>query len=237
MDVENVRLLKKQILDARSLLQINRFVLLPDAVIRIKDNIQSIAGDVVKQYPYISSRLLALRNELFLPMTRGYTLECATIGQVVELCDFLIHEAENPEQDIWSLIHPRIQQCSKQLYLDGHCTNAATDAFIEINERLKNIFKQLSPNTPVPDGAALMNTIFSANRPILKLCDLTSQTGEDKQKGLMMMAAGAMSALRNPKSHANSETVTSEEAMRRLMFASMLMYQIDEAVAYSNVTE
>jgi hypothetical protein len=38
-----------------------------------------------------------------------------------------------------------------------------------------------------------------------------------------------MSALRNPKSHSNEEVLTADEAMRRLMFASMLMYQLDDA--------
>jgi len=51
------------------------------------------------------------------------------------------------------------------------------------------------------------------------------------------MAQGAISALRNPKSHSNSEIISAEEAMRRLMFANMIMYQIDEAIAYSNIME
>ena len=50
------------------------------------------------------------------------------------------------------------------------------------------------------------------------------------------MLSGAMSALRNPKAHANI-TITAEDAMRRLMFASMLMYKIDEAVKHSEITE
>ena len=50
------------------------------------------------------------------------------------------------------------------------------------------------------------------------------------------MLAGAMSALRNPKAHANIE-VEKGDAMRRLMFASMLMYKIDEAVIYSGIRE
>ena len=52
----------------------------------------------------------------------------------------------------------------------------------------------------------------------------------------MEMLAGAMSALRNPKSHANL-AITAEDAMRRLMFASMLMYEIDDAVQFSGVQE
>lgn len=50
------------------------------------------------------------------------------------------------------------------------------------------------------------------------------------------MLAGAMSALRNPKAHANI-TIDREDAMRRLIFASMLMYKIDEAVCYSKIVE
>ena len=50
------------------------------------------------------------------------------------------------------------------------------------------------------------------------------------------MLAGAMSALRNPKAHANIP-IEQEDAMRRLIFASMLMYKIDEAVLYSKIIE
>ena len=46
-----------------------------------------------------------------------------------------------------------------------------------------------------------------------------------------------MSALRNPKAHTNTIVVTKEECMRRLMFASMLMYKIDEAVEHSGISE
>lgn len=237
MDDERIRLTKKQILDALSLLQKNRLVLVPDAVMRIKDDIQSIAVDVAKDYPYISSRLETLRNELFLSLPPGYTLECVTIGQVVEILDYLLHESEAPDQDMWSLIHPRIIKSSKDLFLDGHWTNAATDAFVEINTRVKNLFKIVSPNANVPDGVTAMTTVFSINKPLLKIGDLNDQICHDKQFGLMNMLQGAISALRNPPCHDKKEIITKEEAMRRLMFASTLMYLIDEAVVYSNVTE
>lgn len=237
MDVERIRLTKKQIFDALSLLRKNRMVLVPDAVMRIKNDIQSIAVDVSKDYPYISSRLETLRNELFLSLPPGYTLECVTIGQVIEILDYLLHESEAPDQDIWSLIHPRIINVSKGLYLDGHWTNAATDAFVEINTRVKNLFKIVSPNAPVPDGVTAMTTVFSPKKPLLKIGDLADQTCYDKQNGLMNMLQGAISALRNPPLHDSEEIITKEEAMRRLMFASTLMYLIDEAVVYSYVTE
>ena len=71
---------------------------------------------------------------------------------------------------------------------------------------------------------------------MLKVCDISTDTGMNEQKGVMFMLQGAMSALRNPKAHANIK-LTAEDAMRRIMFASMLMYKIDEAVKYSSVQE
>ena len=55
------------------------------------------------------------------------------------------------------------------------------------------------------------------------------ESGEDIHNGTRFMLAGAIAALRNPKAHANI-SLNAEESMRRLMFASMLMYTIDEAV-------
>lgn len=125
----------------------------------------------------------------------------------------------------------------KVLYLDGHWTNAAIDAFVEINTRVKNLFKIVSPDANVPDGTKAMTTVFSINNPLVKIGDLNDQTCHDKQVGLMNMLQGAISALRNPPCHDKKEIITKEEAMRRLMFASTIMYMIDEAVAYSHVAE
>lgn len=142
---------------------------------------------------------------------------------------------ENTE--MWNYVHPRIIQISKNLFRDGHYANAAEDAFIEINDRVKKLFKIVNPNeTKVPDGDAAMTTVFSPKNPLLKVCDTSTESGENEQRGFMFMLQGAMSAFRNPKAHANI-TITADDAMRRLMFASMLMYKIDEAVTYSGITE
>ena len=47
--------------------------------------------------------------------------------------------------------------------------------------------------------------------------------------GYMFMLAGAMAAIRNPKAHENME-ITKEDAIRKLHFASMLMYKIDNSI-------
>lgn len=82
-----------------------------------------------------------------------------------------------------------------------------------------------------------MNEVFSVRNPIIRFCDLTDDTGKNTQLGYMQMLAGAMSALRNPKAHSNDIVLSKEEAMRRLMYASMLMYKIDEGIQYSGINE
>lgn len=101
--------------------------------------------------------------------------------------------------------------------------NAAEDAFVEINDRVKKLFMKVNPTaSKIPDGHTAMNMVFSDNAPLVEFCDRSTETGSNIQKGYMQMLAGAMSALRNPKAHANI-TITKDDAMRRLMFASMLI--------------
>jgi hypothetical protein len=59
----------------------------------------------------------------------------------------------------------------------------------------------------------------------------------EQTKRYMEMLSGAISALRNPKAHSNSEVLSAEESYRRLATASMLMYAIDDAVKHSGITE
>lgn len=79
------------------------------------------------------------------------------------------------------------------------------------------------------DGYPLMQTVFSAKTPKLVIADTSTDTGENVQRGFMDMFAGAAAALRNPKAHEN-DFITAENAARQLMFASMLMYELDEAL-------
>lgn len=98
------------------------------------------------------------------------------------------------------------------------------------------MFQIINPNDKVPDGDTAMTTVFSPNNPMVMFGENSSDSGKNIQKGFMQMLAGAISALRNPKAHENIP-LTADDAMRRLIFASMLMYKIDEAVAYSNIQE
>jgi uncharacterized protein (TIGR02391 family) len=50
-------------------------------------------------------------------------------------------------------------------------------------------------------GTDLMQHVFSQKNPILKFNELKSETDSSEQQGMMLLYAGAMLALRNPRAH------------------------------------
>ena len=203
----------------------------------IREKIITISRECEQTDPQISRQLLAAKDILFVTDQFGQAvINPYAIGRILLGLELLLNkEPETAEEqhqavDSWSYIHPLIQRSSKKLYEDGHFANAAEDAFIELNSRAKAIYKKLVPSsTTVPDGTDLMHKLFGSNPLLCPVCDTSTESGDNYQQGFHFMTAGAMSALRNPKAHSNDEVLTAEEAMRRLMFASMLMYKLDEA--------
>ena len=192
----------------------------------IVNNLIEISFDIKKDFPEISNDLFTLKDHLFYP---NFTINPVAAGEVLEALSVLSRHESNSLDSCWNSIHPQIIHTSRRLYEDGHFANAAADAFIEINDRVKQIYKKLTPTADkIPDGQALMNKVFSKEDALLDICDRSVESGEDIHDGTRFMLAGAMAALRNPKAHANI-TISAEEAMRRLMFASMLMYKLDDA--------
>lgn len=207
----------------------------------IREELLLISKEIETEYPIESAYLLKVKENLFrkffpAPNIMLLYINPYVLGEAVGILETLNKRAALGEGQ-WAYVHPRIRHASEKLYVDGNFANAACDAFIEINVRVKKLYSIFEPGEHrVPDGDAAMNKVFSVNAPMLKFCDQSSETGFNIQKGFMQMLAGAMSALRNPKAHENIR-ISREDAMRRIIFASMLMYKIDEAVQYSGVQE
>lgn len=203
----------------------------------IRESIIAIANECKSNDPQIARQLLAAKDSLFGANQFGQTfINPYAIGKILFGLDYLSTKGQEPSAEkqttaeIWSYIHPLIQKSSKKLFEDGHFANAAEDAFVELNGRAKAIYKKLVPSaTKIPDGTDLMHKLFGSNPLLCPVCDTSTESGDNYQQGFHFMTAGAMSALRNPKAHSNDEVLTKDEAMRRLMFASMLMYKLDEA--------
>lgn len=200
--------------------------------IDVKNKLIRISEDIRRLYPNISTEIFRLKDYLFVGMGQ---IDGLILGELIALLRFL-HSVKIEETNFWTLIHPRIEKVSKGLFDGGHFANAVEDAFIEINDRVKKLYAIIKPNTPIPDGDAAMTTVFSAKSPLIVLDDINTETGKNIQKGYMQMFSGAMSALRNPKAHANIE-MEEDEAKRSLIYASMLMYKLDDGVRLAHIAE
>ena len=201
-------------------------------IVGVKNDLFFICQDTQKTFPLISSELFRLKDTLFLAQGR---INPVIFGEVISWLRFLENTADN--NDFWNMIHPTVEQTSRKLFEDGHYANASEDAFIEINSRVKKLYTIINPESDrIPDGVEAMNTVFSANKPMIRLADNTTDIGKNIQKGYMQMFVGAISALRNPKEHENIR-LDREECKKRLVFASMLMDKLDEGVRYMGILE
>ena len=201
-------------------------------IILVKNNLTQLSQDIRQTEPFFSNELSQLKDRLFHP----YGIQPAVFGRILGHISYLYQKQSQPLSDIWDYIHPKIQKVSKGQYLAGFYADAAENAFKEINARTKHIYAKARPNTPIPDGASAMTKVYSSDNPIVEFCDRQTESGKNTQLGFMKMAEGAMLALRNPKAHENLG-ISQDDAMRQLMFASMIMYKIDEGIAYSEILE
>lgn len=138
------------------------------------------------------------------------------------------------DDNIWTYIHPLISSVSRQRFMDNYYADAVESAFKEINSRVKRLY-QIKTNTE-KDGVDLMRKAFSPNNPVLIFESLNTQNGQNVQAGYMEIFAGAMQGIRNPKAHSNV-VLSKEQAVQRLMLASLLMSKIDESVAFTGICE
>jgi uncharacterized protein (TIGR02391 family) len=118
-------------------------------------------------------------------------------------------------------LHPQIAWAASDLYRDGHYANAVEASVKALNElvRLRSGLES--------DGVSLMQKAFSANNPVLKFNDLSDQSDHDEQVGFMMMFSGAVSGLRNPRSHGFIHD-DAERALEFIAFVSLLAKLLDE---------
>lgn len=209
----------------------------PKLAMEINERIAFIVRDIQRKDPILSQNISSAMEMLFVTNSYGQIgINPIALGQVIFALNYLSRRGgcgsvAGGEDYPWSCIHPAIVRSSKSQYVNGHYAQASVDAFIEFNARAKKRYREICPDVrDVPDGRDLMNKLFAPSRPMLRVCCAVPSSERDCQEGYHLLASGAMAALRNPKSHSNEEVLTAEEAMQRLMFASMLMYWLDESL-------
>lgn len=125
-------------------------------------------------------------------------------------------------------LHPGISGAAGALYEDRHYSNAIRAAFQAVEARVQ----QLTGNNEI--GQKLMGDAFKPGA-----LDVTTSVGanlDSERDGFKLLFMGAMSGLRNPRSHGIDVPVSAEEALESLAFASLLMRRLDLAEERLNPT-
>jgi len=132
------------------------------------------------------------------------------------------------DQDFWLHVHPKIAAVARGRFREGTYADAAEASLKEVNAVVKRIVVERTASER--DGADLMQHAFSIDRPVIKLADLSTESGRSEQRGYMQIFAGAMTGVRNPKAHENIQ-INREKAVHFVYLASLLMHKLDEALA------
>lgn len=98
---------------------------------------------------------------------------------------------------------------------------------LDASVALVNFVKEKSRRHDL-DGAPLMATVFSKNKPVLAFNDLKDKADEDEQEGMMHLFMGAVLALRNPRAHALLDD-SPEVALEYIGLISLLAKRVDQA--------
>ena len=156
----------------------------------------------------------------------GIAASLALLNQAVRGLTELLADDEpsNPLRAYENLdLHPEIARAASELYRDEHYANAIEDAVKALNALVR-----LRSGKDDLDGMSLMQHVFSPNKPVLRFNALADQSDKDEQQGFMMMFAGAVAGLRNPRSHRLIKD-DAERALEFIAYVSLLAKLLDGA--------
>jgi len=120
-------------------------------------------------------------------------------------------------------IHPKLPLIVRNLFDDGYYAQATFEAYKFLDKEVQSL-SQLSES-----GFKLAMQAFSAEKPLIKLTNLSNDSELDEQKGYQFIFAGAMLAVRNPRGHEYSITDSPDECLDHLTLVSLLLRRMEEA--------
>jgi len=163
---------------------------------------------------------------------QGDAVQCLEIVQTVVIPEIRrllattdIESPVSPTQWFWEFVHPRIRTLARPRFEAGFFGDAVEASFKEVNDAVKRLVHE-STGREI-DGANLMTTAFSVQKPILRLTPLATETDRNVQQGYMQIFAGAMTGVRNPQAHGNLDP-DSSSALHLICLASLLLRKLDE---------
>lgn len=165
------------------------------------------------------------RQDIFKKATDGFS----ELAMIVKRPVLNRYGVVNQREDaFWRYVPQSIQRVAMGLFVEGYYAESVEAALKEINIRVKSEFRKRTGQEA--DGADLMKKAFSPSAKVIELSQSeTAETRKSEQQGYMELFSGAMSALRNPKAHANVR-LEKEDAVRQLVFSGMLLSKFETCV-------
>lgn len=183
--------------------------------------VDGVSAQIKSDYPFYSTELpLIIRNTFNQNMDGSISLNVAAFGELYIIVKHLHDEPSNTS--FWPMIHPRIADVAKDLFLDAHYAPAANRALVEVEARLRELFRILKPDAKEPNRVGDLIGALLMEKGVYQFCDTSTPSGRDYRKGVQCLFEGAFSAYRNPSSHANLD-VSKEDSFAQIVLASQLM--------------
>jgi len=130
-------------------------------------------------------------------------------------------QAQHPFDD--RNIHQAFPNIVRQLFDDGHYSQATFEAYKFIDKEIQRI-SGLSEA-----GFKLMMQVFANNSSAIQLTPNSNTSEKDEQKGYQFLFAGSVLAIRNPRGHEYSVKDSPDLCLDHLALASMLLRRIENA--------
>lgn len=205
----------------------SQLVITNDAINGTRQLITAIAGCIQSDYPFYANELYLIANVLFLQSSNPLVpiaINSTAYGELVLIEKHL--SAEPINMQFWSYIHPRICGVSLSLYADGHFSSASKNAMIELETRLRELFRELKPTAKEPAKVGEIMGALLSEDGAYRFVDTSTQSGKDYRRGVYAIFEGAFAAYRNPASHENLNH-SQQRAIEQIVLASQLMYILD----------
>jgi uncharacterized protein (TIGR02391 family) len=206
---------------------------------RVFSKLDPISNDFLESHPKLIAGAMQIPFESLLPEVKQF-FDSLTDRATVALAEFQGRERKLPMESYsaenraepdghapgpgWeSLLHPTIRASALAQYRDGHWRDAVLNAFIAV-------FDLVRSRTGLDlDGDRLATRVFSADKPLLVVADLSTESGRDDQVGFMMVMQGVFRGIRNPKAHSLQHDLNALKSAQYLVMASLLARRVGEA--------
>lgn len=120
-------------------------------------------------------------------------------------------------------IHPGIPNIVKDLFDDGHYSQATFETYKFLDKEIQRHSKSHK------SGSKLMMEVLSPNSAKVQLTPLKTTSDKDEQQGYQFLFAGSVLAIRNPRGHEFNVIDTPDQCLDHLSLASLLLRRLEKA--------